>query len=65
MATPALGTPTNTSRADAVLNAPKPQANTYQGSASASADAIKTETATLGHNAFRPDVYKMTEGMVS
>lgn len=47
------------------MDIPKPQANTYQSSASVSTDAIKTETATLGHNSFRPDVYRVTEGLVS
>lgn len=47
------------------IEIPKPQANTYQASASSSEDAIKTETATLGHNSFRPDVYRVTEGLVS
>lgn len=43
----------------------KPQANTYQASASVSTDASKTQTATLGHNSFRPDVYRVTEGYVA
>jgi len=60
-----MAVPTNTNKADGVLDAPKPQANTYESSAAASTAATRSETATLGHNAFRPDIYKITEGRVS
>jgi hypothetical protein len=50
--------------AAAVLGTAKPQANTYQSSAAVSSRAIKTQTAMSGHNVFRPDVYRVSEGTV-
>lgn len=47
------------------IKIPKPQSNSYQMSASISTDAIETQTATLGHNPFRSDVYRITEGRIS
>lgn len=47
------------------IKIPKPQSNMYQTSAAASAAASRTQTATLGHNPFRSDVYRITEGQVS
>lgn len=44
---------------------PKPQANDYQASATMSTAAVKTQTAALGHNVFRPDVYKVSEGYLN
>jgi len=43
----------------------KPMANGYKSSASAVADATKAETVMLGHNSFRPDIYRVSEGYVS
>jgi hypothetical protein len=44
---------------------PKPQGNSYQASASTSSNAIKAQTSVLGHNTFRSDVYKVSEGYVA
>lgn len=47
------------------IKIPKPQSNKYQMAVSVSTDAVKSDTATMGHNSFRPDVYRVTEGYVS
>lgn len=43
----------------------KPQANSYPTSSALASSVIKEQAATLGHNAFRPDVYRVTNGLVS
>ena len=48
-----------------IKRTPKPQGNSYQASAATSSAAIKTQTAAFGHNTFRPDVYKVSEGYIS
>lgn len=57
--------PTNTSRADGVLDSAQPLGNQYKASVDTSTTAIKEQTAALGHNTFRPDVYKVSEGYVA
>lgn len=47
------------------MKVPPPQADSYQQSAATSGAAVRTQTATLGHNLFRPDVYKVSEGYLS
>lgn len=46
------------------IKIPAPQSNSYQSAASVQADAVKSQTATIGHNVFRPDVYRVSEGYV-
>jgi hypothetical protein len=58
-------TPTNTNKAGGVLNAPKPLGNNYEKSTATSSDALREQTATLGHNTFRADIYKVSEGYVA
>jgi hypothetical protein len=58
-------TPTNTNKAGGVLNAAKPLPNNYEKSAQVSSDALKEQTSTLGHNTFRADIYKVSEGRVA
>lgn len=58
-------TPTNTNEVSRVLGSAGPQSNTYQASAATSSAAIRNQTASLGHNVFRPDVYKVSEGYLS
>ncbi len=65
MQTPMASTPTNTDRASGVLDAAKPLANNYEKSAQTSSDALKEQTSTLGHNTFRADIYKVSEGYVA
>jgi len=65
MQTPMASTPTNTNRASGVLDAAKPLANSYEKSAAVSSDAVKEQTAVLGHNTFRSDIYKVSEGYVA
>lgn len=43
----------------------KPQANSYPTSSALAQSVIKQEAATLGHDAFRPDIYRVTEGLVT
>lgn len=43
----------------------RPQGNNYSASAATSSSAIKQQTSSLGHNTFRPDVYKVSEGYLS
>lgn len=47
------------------IKIPKPQSNSYQSSAATSMAASKSQTAMLGHNVFRPDVYRVSEGYVT
>jgi len=47
------------------IKIPKPQSNTYQKSAAVSTAAVKDEVGVLGHNSFRSDVYRVTEGYVA
>jgi hypothetical protein len=47
------------------IKIPKPQSNSYQASAALSTEAVKSKTTTLGHNNFRPDVYRVTEGYIA
>lgn len=62
--TPALGIPTNTNQVQAVLGTAKPQGNTYEQSAAVSSAATKEQTVMRGHNVFRPDVYRVSDGTV-
>ena len=43
----------------------KPMANSYPAASALSAQAVKTQGVMLGHNSFRPDVYRVTEGLVT
>ena len=47
------------------IKIPKPQSNSYQNRAATSVAAVKSETGMMGHNSFRPDVYRVTEGYVA
>lgn len=47
------------------MSIPAPQSNTYKSSAATSSAALKDQTAVLGHNTFRADVYKVSEGYVA
>lgn len=47
------------------MGVPKPQANSYPTSSALASSTIKTQAAMLGHNSFRPDVYRVTEGLVT
>jgi hypothetical protein len=42
-----------------------PQPNSYQTSTAMSTNAIKEQTSMLGHNSFRPDIYKVSGGYVA
>lgn len=46
------------------MDVAKPQANSYASSASVSSGAVRSETAMSGHNVFRPDIYRVSEGVV-
>ena len=43
----------------------KPQANSYPTSSALAADVIKSQSGMIGHNSFRPDIYRVTNGLVS
>lgn len=62
-----MQTPSVSTQTDKIggMKVAKPLSNSYQVSASVSSDAVKSETATLGHNSFRPEVYRVSEGYVS
>lgn len=47
------------------MKIPKPQSNSYPQSASVSTDALKSQTMANGHNSFRPDIYRVTNGYVA
>jgi hypothetical protein len=47
------------------MNVAKPKANNYPAASALSAEAVKTSSVMLGHNSFRPDVYRVTEGLLS
>lgn len=47
------------------MNVAKPQANSYPTSSALASNVIKSQAATMGHNAFRPDIYRVTEGLVT
>lgn len=47
------------------IKIPKPQSNKYQSAVATATDAVKSDAVTMGHNSFRPDVYRVTEGYVS
>ena len=58
-------TPTNTSMAQAVQNTAAPQSNAYPQAAATQQTALKQQTGMLGHNVFRPDIYRVSEGYLS
>jgi hypothetical protein len=43
----------------------KPMANSYPAASALSAQAAMNQSVMLGHNAFRPDIYRVTQGVVS
>jgi hypothetical protein len=47
------------------MKIPKPMSNTYNASASTVVDAVKSNTAVSGHNVFRPDIYRVSEGSIT
>jgi len=47
------------------MDVAKPMSNSYPTSSALAAEAVKTQGALLGHNSFRPDVYRVTNGLVS
>lgn len=47
------------------MDVAKPQANSYPTSSALASSVIKSQAATLGHNSFRPDIYRVTEGLVT
>jgi len=63
--TPTPSTPTNTNVVSGVLNAPPPRSNMYPQSTAVVEANVKQQAATLGHNAFRPDIYRVTNGLVT
>lgn len=42
----------------------QPQSNTYEQSAAVSSAAVKQQTVMRGHNVFRPDIYRVSDGTV-
>lgn len=47
------------------MDVAKPQANSYPAASALSAQAVKEQSVMMGHDSFRPDVYRVTEGLVS
>lgn len=47
------------------MDVAKPMANSYPAASALSAQAVKEQSVMLGHNSFRPDVYRVTEGLVN
>lgn len=47
------------------MKIPKPQSNTYQQRMSVAAESIQGEAASMSHNTFRPDIYRVSEGYIS
>lgn len=43
----------------------KPMANNYPAASSLSTEAVKNSSVMLGHNSFRQDIYRVTEGLVA
>lgn len=57
--------PTGSDQTIGGMKIPRPMANTYQASAATVGAAIRTQTASRGHNVFRPDVYRVSEGYLN
>ena len=55
--------PTPTEVSD--LKITSPQANTYQASSAAVSTALQKQTSMRGHNVFRPDIYRVSEGYIT
>jgi len=51
--------------AEAVQKTASPQANAYPQAAATQQTALKQQTGMLGHNVFRPDIYRVSEGYLS
>lgn len=49
---------------DAVDKTGGVQRNDYEQATNVQSNAIKQQTMTRGHNVFRPDVYRVSEGVV-
>jgi hypothetical protein len=47
------------------MDVEKPMANSYPAASALSAEAVKTSSVAMGHNSFRPDIYRVTEGLVT
>jgi hypothetical protein len=47
------------------MDVARPQSNMYPQSSAVVTENIKSQAATLGHNAFRPDVYRVTNGLLT
>jgi hypothetical protein len=47
------------------IKIPGPQSNTYQASADTVSKAIQKQTSMRGHNVFRPDIYRVSEGYIT
>lgn len=59
-----MATPMNTEEIGG-MKIPKPQSNTYQQRMSVAAESIQGEAASMSHNTFRPDIYRVSEGYIS
>lgn len=55
--------PTPTEVADLKITGPQP--NSYQASSAAVSVALQKQTSMRGHNVFRPDIYRVSEGYVT
>ena len=44
---------------------PAPQKNSYKTSTATVVDAVQSQTAMRGHNVFRPDIYRVSEGYIA
>ena len=44
---------------------PAPQKNSYKTSMAATVAAVRAQTAARGHNTFRPDIYRVSEGYIA
>ena len=63
--TPTGSMPTNTSTAAAVQKTAAPMANSYPQAAASVQQTLKQQTGLIGHNVFRPDIYRVSEGYLS
>lgn len=63
--TPTGSMPTNTSMAAAVQKTAAPMAMSYPQASANQQTALKEQTGMIGHNVFRPDIYRVSGGYLS
>lgn len=47
------------------IKIPRPQSNTYQRNMGAAVGEVRSGSASMSHNTFRPDIYRVSEGYIT